>query len=157
MCDYSLHNVAPRPAKVSDKLVTTQFPNTITRGFSDPSNPYVAVCLLPGTELAFEKEVECKRSFGFLPTPARSISIGRRRTMMRWSSPTERSGWLQIFARVSTRRCCNCRAPGSPRLSQANKWCQRELPKSPDPADVRERYPVALASTKRRLRNWGCV
>jgi hypothetical protein len=25
MCDYSLHNVASRPAKVGDKLVTTQF------------------------------------------------------------------------------------------------------------------------------------
>ena len=34
MCEYSLHNVASRPAKVGDKLVTTQFPGTITRGFA---------------------------------------------------------------------------------------------------------------------------
>jgi len=67
MCDYSLHDVKSRPAKVGDKLVSTQFPNSITRGFCDPSQPRVAVCLLPGTELAFEKEVEWQPSFGFLP------------------------------------------------------------------------------------------
>ena len=74
MCDYSLHNVASRPAKVGDKLVSTQFPNAITRGFCDPSQPHVAVCLLPGTELAFEKEVERDASFRFLP--ARTASQG---------------------------------------------------------------------------------
>ena len=68
MCDYSLHDVASRPAKVGDKLVSTQFPNAITRGFADPAEPRVAVCLMPGTELAFEKEVECDASFRFLPT-----------------------------------------------------------------------------------------
>ena len=66
MCDYSLHAVASRPAKVGDKLVTTIFPNAITRGFCDPSEPRVAVCLLPGTELAFEKEVEPDAWFKFL-------------------------------------------------------------------------------------------
>ena len=79
MCDYSLHGVASRPAKVADKLVTTQFPNTITRGFSDPSQPRVAVCLLPGTELAFEKEVECNSSFGFLPTRKSPYKVARFR------------------------------------------------------------------------------
>jgi len=34
MCDYSLHGVASRPAKVGDKLVTTQFWSTTTRGFA---------------------------------------------------------------------------------------------------------------------------
>src|SRR5215212_3237418 len=57
MCDYSLHNVASRPAKVGDKLVTTQFYGTITRGFAAIGEPGVAVCLLPGTEIVFEKEV----------------------------------------------------------------------------------------------------
>src|SRR5262249_37796730 len=32
MCDYSLHNVATRPAQIEDKLVTTKFSNSITRG-----------------------------------------------------------------------------------------------------------------------------
>jgi hypothetical protein len=63
MCDYSLHNVATRPAKVGDKLVTTSFHNSSTRGFTAIGDPNVAVCLLPGTELALEKEVECDHVF----------------------------------------------------------------------------------------------
>jgi hypothetical protein len=34
MCDYSLDFVASRPAKVGDKLVTTKFKNSVTRGFA---------------------------------------------------------------------------------------------------------------------------
>ena len=34
MCDYSLHHVATRPAKIEDKLVVTKFNNSITRGFA---------------------------------------------------------------------------------------------------------------------------
>jgi hypothetical protein len=58
MCDYSLEHVASRPAQVGDKLVTTRFTNSITRGFTACGEPNVAVCLMPGTELAFEKPVE---------------------------------------------------------------------------------------------------
>ena len=64
MCDYSLHHVASRPAKVDDKLVSTKFTNSITRGFSAVGEPRVAVCLLPGTEVAFDENVECEPSFG---------------------------------------------------------------------------------------------
>ena len=79
MCDYSLHDVASRPAKVGDRLVSTQFPNAITRGFSDPSQPRVAVCLMPGTELAFEREIECDGSFRFLPTRKTTYRVARFR------------------------------------------------------------------------------
>jgi hypothetical protein len=58
MCDYSLHGVAFRPARVGDKLVTTRFYNTMTCGFSAVEEPNVAVCLRPGTEVGFENEVE---------------------------------------------------------------------------------------------------
>jgi hypothetical protein len=58
MCDYSLHDVASRPAQVGDKLVTTEFWNTMTRGFSPVGKPKLAVCLLPGTEVAFENPVQ---------------------------------------------------------------------------------------------------
>jgi hypothetical protein len=58
MCDYSLHQVASRPAEIGDELVTTSFSATMTRGFSAVGEPNVAVCLLPGTEIAFEKEAE---------------------------------------------------------------------------------------------------
>ena len=56
MCDYSLHNVKSRPAKVGDKLTAQHF-NTGTRGFAAPQDPNTAVCVLPGTELAFTKPV----------------------------------------------------------------------------------------------------
>lgn len=57
MCDYSLATVASRPAKVGDKLNTRDF-GVGTRGFADASDPLVAVCVLPGTELAFDAEIE---------------------------------------------------------------------------------------------------
>ena len=56
MCDYSLHNVKSRPARVGDKLVTRNF-GTGTCGFAAPSDATTAVCVLPGTELAFDKGV----------------------------------------------------------------------------------------------------
>jgi hypothetical protein len=52
MCDYSLERVRSRPAKVGDKLTTRDF-GTGTRGFASPEDAEVAVCVLPGTELAF--------------------------------------------------------------------------------------------------------
>jgi hypothetical protein len=58
MCDYSLQFVASRPAKIGDQLVSTKFNNSVTRGFSAVGEPNVAVCLLPGTEVAFERDVE---------------------------------------------------------------------------------------------------
>ncbi len=63
MCDYSLHNVASRPAAVGDKLVTTRFIHSITRGFAAVDDPTVAVCLIPGTEIAFEGDVEWDHPF----------------------------------------------------------------------------------------------
>ena len=58
MCDYSLEHVASRPAVVADRLVTVTFHNTITRGFAAADDVNTAVCLRPGTELAFERPVE---------------------------------------------------------------------------------------------------
>src|SRR5829696_4667390 len=54
MCDYSIRHVAARPAKVGDKLVTASFDKPDNRGFAAVGEPDVAVCLLPGTELALE-------------------------------------------------------------------------------------------------------
>jgi hypothetical protein len=58
MCDYSLHAVATRPAQVGETLITTTFRGTSTRGFASESDLSVAVCMLPGTELAFEEDVK---------------------------------------------------------------------------------------------------
>jgi hypothetical protein len=57
MCDYSLQNVRSRPAKVGDKLTTRDF-GTCTRGFAAAEDAGVAVCVLPGTELAFSSAVK---------------------------------------------------------------------------------------------------
>jgi hypothetical protein len=57
MCDYSLHSIKSRPAKIGDKLTTRDF-GTGTRGFAASEAPNVAVCVLPGTELAFANAVK---------------------------------------------------------------------------------------------------
>jgi hypothetical protein len=56
MCGYSLQHVRSRPAKVGDKLTTRDF-GTCTRGFAAAQDARVAVCVLPGTELAFSSPV----------------------------------------------------------------------------------------------------
>jgi hypothetical protein len=58
MCDYSLHSVKSRPAKVGDKLTTHNF-GTGTVGFAASEDMNIAVCVLPGTELSFAEEVKC--------------------------------------------------------------------------------------------------
>jgi hypothetical protein len=79
MCDYSLHSVARRPAKVGDKLITTKFRESITRGFAAIGEPSVAVCLLPGTEIAFDREVSCDRGFVLLPNRKIQEKVARFR------------------------------------------------------------------------------
>jgi hypothetical protein len=75
MCDYSLHHVKSRPAKVGDKLVTRNF-NTGTRGFASPDDRTTAVCVLPGTELAFAEEVKCGLApFSLLSWRAKTIKF----------------------------------------------------------------------------------
>ena len=59
MCDYSLHSIKSRPAKVGDKLTTSYF-GTGTRGFAASEDPNVVVCVRPGTELSFAREVTCQ-------------------------------------------------------------------------------------------------
>jgi len=63
MCDYSLELKESRPAKLGEKLISTRFPRTMTRGFAaiDDRERRVAVCVLPGTELAFAEEVMAYR------------------------------------------------------------------------------------------------
>jgi hypothetical protein len=71
MCDYSLQSTMSRPAKVGDKLTTRNF-GTGTRGFAAPENSAIAVCVLPGTELAFLSDVTLP-AVGFLGWKPRSL------------------------------------------------------------------------------------
>jgi hypothetical protein len=64
MCDYSLLYVKSRDAQVGDRLVSNGFQNTISRGFSPVGDVDTAVCLRPGTEIAFDREVEHEKQLG---------------------------------------------------------------------------------------------
>jgi hypothetical protein len=75
MCDYSLHAVASRPARVGETVITTTFRGTSTRGFASESDPAVAVCMLPGTELAFAEEV--KYDNRWIWTKATGFRVGK--------------------------------------------------------------------------------
>ena len=86
MCDYSLEFVASRPAKVGDRLISTGFHGTTTRGFASVDEPNVAVCLLPGTELAFEDQVRCETGFVF------SHSLGHKVAKLRQINKVEPNG-----------------------------------------------------------------
>jgi hypothetical protein len=63
MCDYSLHVVSSRPAELAESIVSAEFFGTKTHGFASPSDPKVAVCLRPGTEIAFDRDVYVRGVF----------------------------------------------------------------------------------------------
>ncbi len=86
MCDYSLQNVSSRPATVGDQLVTRDF-RTGTRGFAEVETPSVAICVLPGTEIAFPEG---------LPVTHR-IFLGWRRKTVRYHTAIFRQINKQIL------------------------------------------------------------
>ena len=77
MCDYSLHSVRTRPAKVGEKLVTHNF-GTGTRGFAAPEDCSVAVCRLPSTELAFETPIKYQTTLMFRSNTGHTVAIFRQ-------------------------------------------------------------------------------
>jgi hypothetical protein len=66
MCDYSLQTIASRPAVVGDKLTTSAFEGTFSKGFAAIGEAETAVCVLPGTELAFDRPIESYKLFSAL-------------------------------------------------------------------------------------------
>jgi len=91
MCDYSLHAVESRPAQIADKLISTSFRRSSTNGFAAQDHREVAVCLLPGTELAFDEDVKFyhrwiwAKSTGF--RVARFCSVDAHRSPTRARAP----------------------------------------------------------------------
>lgn len=79
MCDYSLEHVESRPAAVGDKLVSQRFGHSMTRGLAAVGNREVAVCLMPGTEIAFEQDVLCEPAIGFFPVRKIAERVARFR------------------------------------------------------------------------------
>ncbi len=88
MCDYSLHAVASRPARVGDRLMTTHFPDSITHGLATVTQPQVAVCLLPGTEVAFDRVAEYEHPFGWLRNRTTTDKVARFRKVNMANSHT---------------------------------------------------------------------
>jgi hypothetical protein len=62
---------------VGEKLVTHNF-GTGTRGFAAPEDCSVAVCILPGTELAFEKPVLYRTTLMFRVNTGHTVAIFRQ-------------------------------------------------------------------------------
>jgi hypothetical protein len=96
MCDYSLNLVASRPAKVGDELVSTEFERSFTRGFAAIGETQIAVCMLPGTELAFAKEVEYETAFRLLWKRQRTVEKVAQFQWVNLGQPTVHHDALQF-------------------------------------------------------------
>ena len=131
MCDYSLQDVRSRPAKVGDKLTTRDF-GTGTRGFAAAEDAAVAVCVLPGTELAFSDTVTVS-DYRFIvawkvETLAYSTAIFRQVNKHdprvhhdALEFPDGRIVLLTKLMVVRKRRCCSCLRSQRPRPRQMRR------------------------------------
>ena len=130
MCDFSLQSVRSRPAKVGDKLVTRDF-GTGTRGFADADDLGMAVCLRPGTELAFAGEVACLPA-GLLGWKTKTINhqtaifrqVNKEKLAAHHDAlefPDGRTVLLRCCAKVRQRAYCNCRRSRRPKPKRASR------------------------------------
>jgi hypothetical protein len=101
MCDFSLDFVASRPARVGDKLVSARFDNSFTRGFAEFGVPGVAVCLLPGTELAFAQSVACREGSTIEETVARFRQVNLDKPNMHHDALEFPSGKIVLLHNLS--------------------------------------------------------
>jgi len=133
MCDYSLQHVASRPAAVGETLVATRFGESITRGFASPDRPGVAVCLLPGTELTFERDVEFDDLFGngrrtVAARVARFRQVDRDQRHMHHDALEFSGGEVMLVTRlVEGQRVTVLQLPAAPR---ATKETESQVPVS---------------------------
>lgn len=67
MCDYSLQSVKTRDAALHDELIVSNF-GTGTRGFACVDDPNCAVCVKPGTEIAFAEPIKsyCRGFYDYI-------------------------------------------------------------------------------------------
>jgi len=103
MCDYSLEHLNSRPAKVGDRLVTTKFGRMCTTGFCAIGEPRLAVCIKPGTELAFEREIERETLFfkrGLGSQVARFQRVNQHRNWVHHDALELPSGRIVLLARL---------------------------------------------------------
>jgi hypothetical protein len=136
MCDYSLHSVRTRPAKVGEKLVTHNF-GTGTRGFAAPEDCSVAVCLLPGTELAFETPVKYQTALMFRTNTSHTVAIFRKINRgvlhMNHDALEFPDGEIVLLTRLCEGQKATVRFPRRPR--PLSRWKPNSA--SPMPVDIR--------------------
>lgn len=134
MCDYSLHAVRSRAAKVGDQLISTRFRGTETRGFAAVGEPGVAVCLLPGTELAFEHEIETVHAFAPLLPSLRFGMHGERLARFRRLDPR------QPHVHHDALELANGRGVLVTRLKEGQRATVLQLPANPQFGKADERH-----------------
>ena len=126
MCDYSLHHVANRPAKIEDKLVATKFRNAITRGFAAVG---IQRCGLPAAWYRDRIRRECRMRAlirhrhvaeqelgGCSRTSGKSTWTTPWPITMRWDFTTDRWFWSRACALASAPRYCNYLPIRAPQL-----------------------------------------
>lgn len=80
-------SVVSRAAATGDRLVTTDFAQSGTKGFAAIGATEVAVRLIPGTELAFDRPVKYYRRFSLL----RFCVDHKRAKFRRWAAGGSRA------------------------------------------------------------------
>ena len=147
MCDYSLHAVRSRAAKVGDRLISTQFPGTETRGFAAVGEPGMAVCLLPGTELVFEREIETVHAFARLVPSMRFGMQGEQLARFRRADPGQShahhdalelaNGRIVLVTRLREGQCATVlQLPSNRKFGKAHQSSSVRRPAAGVPAEV---------------------
>jgi hypothetical protein len=139
MCDYSLHLLASRPAQVGDRLITTDFTKSITRGFTAPADPDVAVCLMAGTEVAFDNDVQYDRAFSLFGKASVPYRVARFRQInmddphVHHDALEFPGGQVVLVTRLTPGQCATVlQLPASKQASAA----ESEPERSPEPIEA---------------------
>jgi hypothetical protein len=125
---------------VGDKLVSTSFVNSGTRGFAAVGEPNVAVCLLPGTELAFE-DLQCEAAYGFgfkrlSHKVARFRQVNQDRPNVHHDALELPDGQIVLVTKLAgAQHATVLQMPASPREITPEAEAQ-ELAKLPSPAEA---------------------
>jgi hypothetical protein len=129
MCDYSLATIKSRPARVGDKLIIRDF-GTGTRGFAPEHDLNTAVCVTPGTELAFASDVRGRltgffwnaKTFPYRTAIFRQINKSTERVHHdALEFPDGQTELLTVLRSGQKRPCCNFLLHPGPKRSKKLK------------------------------------
>src|SRR5258708_6056091 len=77
-CSRANSRSSPRRPKITNPSLVTHNFGTGTRGFAAPEDCSVAVCVLPGTELAFEAPLKYQTTFMLRANTGHTVAIFRQ-------------------------------------------------------------------------------